>query len=305
LACSLIWSVKYFGLAHGHDRHTVCSMSLPTLMDLVRRSTEYLTKHGLPNARWETEWIFAETLRLTRMELYTRFDMPVEEAEVTRLRELVQRRGRREPLAYVLGTQDFMSLRLHVGPGVLVPRPETEEMVELILRTFAERDELRVVDVGTGSGAIALAIKHARPQWSVSASDVSAEALVIARANGERLGLTVDWHQGNLASHLAGPFDVVVANLPYIGESERDQCDPELAFEPALALFAGNDGLDLIRPLLADLCRLLTPTGQAFLEHGWQQGPAIKSLAVEHGFGCVIVPDGGGKDRIAQVSAHG
>ena len=273
-------------------------------MDLVRRSTDYLTKHGLPNARRETEWIFAETLGLSRMDLYTRFDMPIEETDVIRLRELVQRRGRREPLAYVLGTQDFMSLQLKVGPGVLVPRPETEELVELILKTFADREDLRVLDVGTGSGAIALALKQARPTWTVSASDVSSEALQIARANGERLGLTVEWHEGHLAAHLPGPFDIVVANLPYIGELERNLCDPELAFEPALALFAGNDGLDLIRPLLADFKRLLVPaTGQAFLEHGWQQGPAISLLAQEHGWCCTIVADGGGKDRIAHITA--
>jgi len=279
-------------------------MSLPTLMDLVRRSTDYLTKHGLPNARRETEWIFAETLGLSRMDLYTRFDMPVDETDVTRLRELVQRRGRREPLAYVLGTQEFMSLQLKVGPGVLVPRPETEELVELILKTFADREDVRLLDVGTGSGAIALALKQARPQWTVGASDISGEALQIARANGERLGLAVEWHEGHLAAHLSGPFDVVAANLPYIGESERDQCDPELAFEPALALFAGNDGLDLIRPLLADLKRLLVPTvGQAFFEHGWQQGPAISTLAQEHGWSCAIVADGGGKDRIAHITA--
>jgi release factor glutamine methyltransferase len=274
-------------------------------MDLVRRSTDYLAKHGLPNARRETEWIFSETLGLSRMDLYTRFDMPVAEAEVTRLRELVQRRGRREPLAYVLGTQEFMSLSLKVAPGVLVPRPETEELVELILRVHAESKDIHVLDVGTGSGAIALALKQARPTWSICASDVSNAALVIARANGERLGLQVEWCEGHLASHVSGPYDVIVANLPYIGETERDQCDPELAFEPTMALFAGNDGLDLIRPLIADLQRLLAPTtGQAFLEHGWKQGQAITDIAHEQGWACKIIADGGGKDRIAHITAQ-
>src|SRR4051812_12318268 len=126
-------------------------MALPTLMDLVRRSTDYLAGHGIANARRETEWIFAETLRLSRMDLYTRFDMPLEEAEVQRLRALVQRRGRREPLAYVLGNQAFAELILTVGPGVLVPRPETEELVGFATDRFTAETPVRVLDVGTGS----------------------------------------------------------------------------------------------------------------------------------------------------------
>jgi release factor glutamine methyltransferase len=280
-------------------------MTLPTLIDLVRRSAEYLAGHGIANARREAEWIFAETLGLSRLELYTRFDMPLEEPEVARLRALVQRRGRREPLAYVLGTQDFHSLRLVVGPGALVPRPETEELVEHALRLAPADAPLRVLDLGTGSGAIALALKQARPAWLVEASDISEAALTIARGNGQRLGLEVRWHQGHLATALPGPFDLVLANLPYIGEGERDQCDPELAFEPATALFSGTDGLDLIRELVADLPRLLAPDGRALLEHGWTQAPAIRDLAAAHGLGARTLVDLAGKERFALLGRHG
>jgi release factor glutamine methyltransferase len=276
-------------------------MSLPTVMDLVRRSTDYLANHGITNARRETEWIFAETLKLTRMDLYTRFDMPLEEHDVTRLRNLVQRRGRREPLAYVLGTQSFGELTLAVGPGVLVPRPETEELVEFALTCFPAETKVRVLDVGTGSGAIALSVKRARPEWHVEGTDTSAEALFFARANGESAGVVVHWHHGHLTRELSGPFDLVLANLPYIAENERAQCDPELAFEPQNALFSGLDGLDLIRELIADLPRLLAPHGQALLEHGWNQGPAVRALAEKSGFHADTRQDLSGKDRIAHL----
>ncbi len=277
-------------------------MVLPTLMDLMRRSTDYLTQHGITNARRETEWIFAETLSLTRMDLYTRFDMPLEDQQVDRLRQLVQRRGRREPLAYVLGNQAFGKLTLKVGPGVLVPRPETEELVEFVLTRFPSDTHVRVLDVGTGSGAIALGIKQARPTWEVTATDASEEALTFARANGESLQLAVHWAHGHLAREQKGPFDLVVANLPYIGEGERTQCDPELAFEPQRALFSGADGLDLIRELIADVSRLLTPTGEAVLEHGWTQSAAINVIAQANGFSAVTIRDLAGKDRFAHLT---
>ena len=277
-------------------------MALPTLMDLMRRSTDYLTQHGITNARRETEWIFAETLSLTRIDLYTRFDMPLEDQQVDRLRQLVQRRGRREPLAYVLGNQAFGKLTLTVGPGVLVPRPETEELVEFVLTRFPADTRIRVLDVGTGSGAIALGIKQGHPAWEVTATDASDEALAFARANGDRLQLAVHWAHGHLAREQKGPFDLVVANLPYIGESERAQCDPELAFEPQRALFSGADGLDLIGELIADVSRLLTPTGEAVLEHGWTQSAAISAIAQANGFTATTIRDLAGKDRFAHLT---
>lgn len=275
-------------------------MALPTLLELVQRSAGYLAKHGITNAKREAEWIFAEHLKLSRIELYTRFDMPLDEAEVERLRALVTRRGKREPLAYVIGNQPFCDLVLSVAPGVLVPRPETEELVGRVLKELPPT--ARILDIGTGSGAIALALKKARPAMQVEATDASAAALDQARANATRLGLDVFFHQGHLATHCHGPFQAVVANLPYIGETERAECDAELAFEPQEALFAGADGLDLIRALLPDLRRLLAADGIAWLEHGWRQGPAIRALAADAGLDCTIIADGSGKDRFARLT---
>ena len=272
----------------------------PTLQDLVRRSAEFLTGKGIANGRREAEWIFAETLKLTRLELYTQFERPLDPPEVERLRALVTRRGKREPLAYVLGNQPFRDLVLHVGPGVLTPRPETEELVGLILKEWPEVPP-RVLDVGTGSGCIALALKKSRRTATVEATDASPEALAQARGNAQRLGLEVTFHEGHLARHLAGPYALVVANLPYIGETELADCDPELAHEPREALFAGPDGLVLIRELLADI-RRIAPGGILWLEHGWRQGPAIRDLCTGLGFASVLVQDGAGHDRFTRVT---
>jgi release factor glutamine methyltransferase len=273
---------------------------MPRLMDLVQRSAAWLAERGLGNARREAEWIFGETLGLSRMELFLQFDRPLTEDEVARLRALVARRGRREPLAYVLGSQDFRGLRLRVSPAVLVPRPETEELVERVLAGLPAA--ARVLDVGTGSGAIALALRQARPDAIVLAVDLSPEALAVARANAEALGLAVEFRQGDLAVGIDGPFAAVVANLPYIAEDERAQCDPETAYEPALALFAGVDGLDCIRRLVADARRLLAPGGLLWLEHGWSQAGAVATLAAAHGLECTAFTDSAGHQRFARIA---
>ena len=276
-------------------------MDLATLMPLVQKSGQYLQSHGIANGRREAEWIFAEALGLSRLELYTRFDMPLSEEDVARLRSLVMRRGKREPLAYILGNQPFCLLKLRVGPGVLVPRPETEELIDLVLKALPAGPQ-RVLDIGTGSGAIALALKQARPELVVQAVDISEEALAFARANADALGLAVEFRQADLGSGATPPYAAVVANLPYIGESERADCDPELTHEPSGALFAGDDGLREISRLLTDTVRLLAPAGHLWLEHGWKQGPAISALAAGHGLACTIHPDIAGHDRFADIT---
>ena len=287
----------------------------PQLLDLVKRSGDYLKGKGIANGRREAEWIFAETLKMTRIDLFTRFDMPLDPGEVEKLRALVVRRGKREPLAYILGSQEFHGLDLKVGPGVLVPRPETEELVDRLLAELPQVDGggensensgkksgPRILDVGTGSGAIALAVKKARPDAAVIATDRDPAALGIARANAERLELAVEFRSGHLAVGISGPFDAVAANLPYIGEHERGDCDPELAFEPQQALFAGEGGMAVIAELLTDAKRILAPGGVMWLEHGWKQGVLVRAQAEKLGLVCATIQDAGGKDRIARVT---
>ena len=268
------------------------------LQATLQKSTAYLEQKGIELARREAEWIFSETLHLSRMELYTKFDMLLSPEEANVLRSLIVRRGKREPLAYVLGNQDFCGLKLSVSPAVLVPRPETEELVERILKKYDESTK-RFVDIGTGSGAIALAVKHKRPQWDVSGSDISEEALQIAKQNAASCELSVTWQQGDLCEALDGQYDIIVANLPYVAESERELCDPETQFEPALALFAEQEGMALIERLISSFSTYAHPAATLWLEYGFKQADAVRACAEASALRCEIFKDLSGNDRMA------
>jgi release factor glutamine methyltransferase len=200
------------------------------------------------------------------------------------LEDLVQRRQRGEPMAYLRGDQEFFGLTLGVDPRVLVPRPDTETLVVWALEVLdGLPDPATALDLGTGSGAIALAIKSQRPATTVSATDVSAGALAVARANADRLGLAVDFHAGHWLSAVPGQrFDLMVSNPPYIAEG-----DPHLAalgHEPVSALTAGVDGLDDIRTLVSTAPGALNPGGWLLLEHGHDQASAVRALLQTAGF---------------------
>jgi release factor glutamine methyltransferase len=208
-----------------------------TLGEVLAGATEYLAARGVESARLDAEWILSRALGLSRIELYTQHDRPLTEAERAAARELVQRRGRREPLAYVLGDWDFRRLTLKTDRRALVPRPETEVVVERALALIADVDAPRVLDVGTGTGAIALSIAHERPDARVTATDASAEALSLARENAAAHGLDVDLRAGDLLAGADGPFDLVVSNPPYVDAAELAALEPEVReWEPRSAL---------------------------------------------------------------------
>jgi release factor glutamine methyltransferase len=196
----------------------------------------------------------------------------------TRFREFVQRREAGEPVAYILGHKEFYGLDLVVNPAVLIPRPETELLVDLALqRAFSS-----VVDLGTGSGAIALALKHERPQARVVAAEASAAALVVAKRNAIKHGLEIEFRHGRWLEPLAGErFDLIVANPPYVAEGDPHLC--ELGFEPHGALVSGADGLDAIREIAREAPRHLTPGGWLLLEHGMGQERAVRALLSQAG----------------------
>lgn len=212
---------------------------------------------------------------------------PLDPAHRAAFDAAVRRVAQGEPLAYVLGEQPFLDFTLTVTPDVLIPRPETEELALWAIAWAARRRSaagrpLRAADVGTGSGALAIALARALPDALVAGVDVSAKALAVAAANAARLGCAgrAAFVAGDLLAPFTGSFDLVVANLPYVGTDEVDDVDPAvLAHEPYTALFAGPDGLDLLRRLIADLPAHLAPGGAAALEIGWRQGERVVALA--------------------------
>jgi release factor glutamine methyltransferase len=216
-----------------------------TLAEVLRGATDYLAEKGVPSPRVDAELLLAHALGLQRIELYTQHDRPLTNDERDRARELVRRRGAREPLAYVLGSWGFRRLDLHTDQRALVPRPETEIVVERVLALIAELEAPRVLDVGTGTGAIALSIAHEHPGARITATDLSADALALAKENADTLGLLVDFRQADLV--VDGEWDVVVSNPPYVDAAELDGLEPEVRdWEPREALVAAGQTQRLI-----------------------------------------------------------
>lgn len=238
-------------------------------LGLARLDAQLLHLHALGRAPHERAWLLAHD--------QDRLDA----ATLARLQPLLQRRAAGEPLAYLTGHKEFFGLALQIDARVLDPRPDTETLVEWALSLLPERQSCEVLDMGTGSGAIALALQHARPQARVSALDASTEALALARANGERLGLAVRWLHSDWFSAVSGRFALIVSNPPYI--CEGDPHLPALRHEPLQALTSGADGLDAIRTLVAQAPGHLQPGGWLLLEHGWDQAEAVRALLAQAG----------------------
>jgi release factor glutamine methyltransferase len=273
--------------------------------EALTASTDALRAAGIDDPRLDAELLLAEATGRDRAHLAANPEAEVPPPAARRFGEMVRRRLRREPVAYILGRKGFRHLELAVDPRVLIPRPETEMLVELAL----ELHPGSVLDLGTGSGAIALAVAAELPDCAVTATDTSAGALEVARANAERLGLVdrVRFLEGSLPPDEG--FDLVLANLPYVAEADWPSLQPEVTeWEPREALLAGPDGLDAIRELLLDRLRLLsryprqkTKSAGAIvaLEVGEGQAGAVGALLREAGFGSVEVRvDLAGIDRV-------
>lgn len=238
---------------------------------ILRRAGETLGE------RLEAEALLAHVLGVSRAWFFAHADDVPGADALARFEAVVKRRAAGEPVAYIVGRRDFWSLSLEVTPATLIPRPETERLVELALERLPPGG--RLLDLGTGSGAIALAIAKERPDATVHAVDASGAALEVARRNARNLGLNVTFHHGDWFAPVAGErFDVVVSNPPYIEEGDEHLSRGDLRFEPRSALASGADGLDDIRRIVGDARVHLSQQGWLLFEHGWNQGDAARRL---------------------------
>ena len=264
-----------------------------SIRDALDSAVIALTAAGVESPRLDAELLLAAAMGVDRAVIVSDPGRGLEPDAARRYMEYAARRREREPVAYILSTKGFRSIELAVDPRVLIPRPETEHVVEAVLDL---PPGARVCDIGTGSGAIALALKSERPDLEVVATDASDDALDVARANAERLGLDVGFHHGDLLADVRGPLDAIVSNPPYVEDGA--QLAPEIVrYEPALALRAGPDGLDVIRRLLPAAGGTAART--VALEIGAGQAAAVGGLMREAGFPEVeVVPDLAGISRV-------
>jgi len=236
--------------------------------------------------RADAELLLARALGRTRSWLYAHSDAMLSDDQVSGFRALLDRRRRGEPVALILGTREFWSMELVVTADTLIPRPETELLVELALRHLPAQSPSRVLDLGTGSGAIALALARERPLAEVTAIDADARTLAVAQKNAARLDLgRIRFLLGNWFSAVRDErFDVIASNPPYIADGDPHLLQGDLRFEPRAALASGRDGLDALRTIVADAPRHLQPDGWLLLEHGFDQGGAVRALLQSAGF---------------------
>ncbi|WP_428309415.1 peptide chain release factor N(5)-glutamine methyltransferase [Hydrocarboniphaga sp.] len=267
-----------------------------TIAEALIAGTRHLAPHS-DTPRLDAELLLASVLKLSRGALFARTDELVDEDPAQRFDALVQRRADHEPIAYLLGTQGFWTLDLQVNGDVLVPRPETELLVEWAMEILARDKPVRVADLGTGSGAIALAIASERPLAQVSATDVSAAALRIAQANAQRHHLgNLRFAQGSWYTALDAGFDLIVSNPPYIAAGDAHL--PALKHEPLDALSDHGDGLSCLRDIINGAPPHLLPDGWLLVEHGYDQGAAVRALFEQAGFvGVVTRRDLGRQER--------
>lgn len=275
---------------------------MPTRGDARAHATERLRASGATTPALDADVLLAHVLGVPKEALVAHPEVELTADEHARLDELVAKREEGVPVAYLRGTKEFYGLRFAVDPRVLVPRPETETLVDAV-RAHAAGRALSVVDVGTGSGAIAVALAATEPQLRMIATDVSADALAVARANAKAHRVDVDFREGDLLAPVTERVDVVAANLPYL--SDLDLVDLEgdrtsLAYEPRLATVAGSDGLSLVRRAAADLPRVLAPDGAAFFECDPPQAAPIAGLLAPIG-DVDVLKDLAGLDRVVRV----
>ena len=283
------------------------------VVDLLDWTVGYFQQHDIPNPRLDAEVLLGHLLEKSRLQLYLHFEMPVFQEHLTLFRELIKKRIARTPVSYLTNQKEFMSLDFYVDERVLIPRPETEQLVETILTTKTENPQ-RLLELGTGSGAIATSLALQQPEWEIVATDISEPALAVARKNAETHACTaqIEFLSGDLFEPIdvvntnGNPrFDWIVCNPPYIKNTERDTLSPDVRdSEPEIALFAGADGLAVIRRLIAEAPKYLAPSGKLILEIGETQADSVRALIDAESAYCTykLLKDYAEKERIVLAS---
>lgn len=278
-----------------------------TLLEILRKTTDFFANKGIDNPRLNAEQILAFGLKCKRLDLYLEFDRVLKEVELERLRELVRRRGTREPLQYIIGEVPFLNLRLKVNKNVLIPRPETEELASRLL-TRLNRDKPRsVIDLGTGTGSIALALAQELPDSEVLGVDISEVAIGLAQQNARlnKLEKKARFMVSDWFSKVEGTFDCIVANPPYLTEKEWSEAEPEVKeFEPKSALVGGIDGMKDLYHILEMSLKFLKRGGLLALETGDQQHPQLKEIGKVLGYSEVeSIKDLANRDRFLMMTS--
>ncbi|HKB92568.1 MAG TPA: peptide chain release factor N(5)-glutamine methyltransferase [Opitutaceae bacterium] len=275
-----------------------------TLLEIIKRTADFFGQKGVENPRLQAELLIGHVLGLKRMQLYLQFERLLTEPELEKIRPLVRRRAQREPLQYILGEVEFWGLKLKVDRRALIPRPETERLMEIVVERLTARLPAKILDLGTGTGALALASAKQWPEARVTAIDQSGEALALARENAVALSLVdrVDFVQSNWFSTVGAEvhFDLIVANPPYLSAEETGQAQPEVKnYEPASALTGGGpEGRADLDTILVQAKDHLSTGGLVALETGIAQHSALVSRAAELGYGSLAsLKDLAGRDR--------
>jgi len=262
---------------------------MTTVLETIDGGTRYLEKRGIEDARRNMQMLVAGQLGCTRVDLYLQFDRPLDDAELAPLRDALRKRGEGVPLQHLLGTVWFHNREFKTDGRALIPRPETEELAEWIL-SWKLPSSQRVLDMGCGSGVLGLTLAAERPDWDVMLADVSPDALALARENADRLEISnCSFLASDLFEDIEEPFDGIVANLPYVPESERATMAREVLHDPALALFSGADGLDLIRRFVPEAFHQLKPGGWLVMEIGHDQASHVAGFLQASGFADIEV----------------
>jgi len=276
-----------------------------TVLDVLNKSTEYLEKKGIESPRMNAEILLADILKCKRLELYLMYDRPLTEKELTEYREYLKRRSTFEPAQYIIGTVEFYGLEFNVSPAVLIPRPETEILVETVIDSVNEEDKLQIMDIGSGSGNISIAIAVNLPNASVTGIEISESAIAVAKENLKRYDCNkrvsfLNYDILSVNKDELSDFDIIVSNPPYVSKGDYDKVQKEiLNYEPNIAVTDFQDGFKFYRKIISQTEQILKPNGKIFLEIAQGQSQKINEIMKENNFkGISIVQDYQKIDRV-------